>query len=132
MHYNNNMKNNHKAVNNPYYKCFDYYLLQKIGRYVNRCQLEDYFSDFIDKGISINPNISQRTFDTALLMFVNSAYNKLVNELVIKYSNLSTECSATILIKRVLAKILCEGEAARIIKMYKIDKTCPMLEDQYD
>lgn len=114
------------GVKNPYYKCFDFYLLQGIGRYVNRCQLEDYFADFIDKGISIDPNVNLLGYYNSIVSFVRAAYNKLVFELKIKYSNLSIECSAILLIKRVLAKILCEEEAARIITLYKLDQSCDL------
>lgn len=112
------------GVKNPYYKCFDFYLLQGIGRYVNRCQLEDYFADFIDKGISIDPNVNLLGYYNSIVSFIRSAYNKLVFELKIKYSNLSTECSAILLIKRVLSKILCQEEACRVIALLKLEQSC--------
>jgi hypothetical protein len=115
---------------NPYYKCVDYYLLNHITktgvrkdkRAVHRCALEDYIETFIGKGFKnqLDPNINTKQYYQMILVWLKAAYKRLM-QLGVTYSNLNERDSATLVIRRVLSKYVCEEEMCRIGELFNLN-----------
>lgn len=109
---------------NPYYKNSNFYYSHQLGRNLNRCIVEDYWSDYLSPAISINPNESLTNYYNSIVVYIKSMYIQLTRQERITYSNLSKECSAILLIKRVLTRLLSEEESLRIIALLKLNINC--------
>lgn len=109
---------------NPYYKNSNFYYSHSLRRNLNRCIVEDYWSDYLSESISINPNESLTNYYNTIVVYIKSMYITLTQQERITYSNLSIECSAILLIKRILVRLLGEEESLRIIALLKLDINC--------
>lgn len=112
------------GVRNPYYKYLDYYYSEKLGRNINRCQIEEYFTGWLLRNININPQENIVTYYRTVVAYVRPLYFLLVDDYGMHYSNLSKDCTALLIIKRCLSKIFSEAEAARILYLLGIDFVC--------
>lgn len=109
---------------NPYYKNSNFYYSHSLRRNLNRCIVEDYWSDYLSESISINPNESLTNYYNTIVVYIKSMYITLTRQERITYSNLSIQCSVILLIKRVLVRLLGEEESLRIIALLKLDINC--------
>lgn len=109
---------------NPYYKDSNFYYSAELGRNLNRCLVEDYWSDWLSQSISIRPNENLKNFYSNIVLYIKSMYILLTEQQGLTYSNLSTECTAILLAKRVLIRLLGEEEAVKIIALLKLNINC--------
>lgn len=109
---------------NPYYKESNFYYSDSLKRNLNRCIVEDYWSDYLSQAISIRSNESLRNYYSIIVLYIKSMYIHLTRQLRLSYSNLNRECSAILLIKRVLIRLLGEEEALRIVALLKLNIQC--------
>jgi len=112
------------GMTNPYYDNRDFYYSHLSKRNINKCQMEDYWSEWLEQSISANPYENLVDYYNAIVTYIQALYQRLVYLEKIQYGNLSTECSAIILIKRCLAKLFTEDEASKIIHLLKIQDSC--------
>lgn len=109
---------------NPYYIYQDFYFSEGLGRNINRCQLEDHWTLYLKRNIDLNPNKKIVEYYRNIVAYIRPLYMRFVHQDKLRYSKLSKECSAILLIKRVLSNIFPQEEVARIIALFGIETAC--------
>lgn len=108
---------------NPYYISQDFYYSEGLGRNISRCQVEDYWEKYLTQGIDLNPNKKIVPYYRKIVAYIRPLYFRSINEFGYRYSKLSKECTAVLIIKRVLSKKFSQEEVAKIITLFGIDQT---------
>lgn len=112
------------GLTNPYYKYIDFYYSTKLKRNINRCQLEDYWTEWLRRNIDLKPTKKVVGYYRKIIAYVKPMYVKFTQEQELHYSDLSVQCTAILLIKRCLSNIFMEDEASKIIELLGIESVC--------
>lgn len=116
------------GIRNPVYKSNDFYFSRTFKRPLNRCLVEIYWTDYLYKSVSTNPNESLRAYYNSIVLYMKAMMIHLKEQYGLRYGNLSEECSAVLLIKRCLANIFSEEETSKLIMLLKLKTSCDCLD----
>jgi hypothetical protein len=116
------------GLRNPGIKDNGFFYSRTLHRVLNPCLLEIYWTDYLYKSVSTNPNEGTRAFYNSIVLYIKAMIIHLENEFGLQYSNLSSKCSAVLLVKRCLSNLFSQEEVSKIIMLLELRDSCDCLD----
>lgn len=117
------------GMRNPGMKSDGFFYSKTLHRALNPCLLEIYWTDYLNKGISTNPNESLRPFYNSIVLYMKAMIIHLEHQFGLRYSNLSSKCSAVLLVKRCLGNLVSQEEVQKLIMLLELSGACDCLDE---
>ena len=117
------------GIRNPGMKFDGFFYSKTLHRALNPCLLEIYWTDYLNKGISTNPNESLRPFYNSIVLYMKAMIIHLEHQFGLQYGNLSSKCSAVLLVKRCLSNLFSQEEVSKLTMLLKLQDSCDCLDE---
>ena len=117
------------GMRNPGMKSNGFFYSRTLRRVLNPCLLEIYWTDYLYKSISTNPNETVRPFYNSIVLYMKAMIIHLEHQYGLRYSNLSEKCSAVLLLKRCLSNLFAQDEVAKLIFLLELRDSCDCLDE---
>lgn len=117
------------GLRNPGIKNNGFFYSRTLRRVLNPCLLEIYWTDYLYKSVSTNPNEGTRAFYNSIVLYMKAMIIHLESQYGLQYSNLSGKCSAILLLKRCLSNLFAQDEVQKLILLLELRESCDCLDE---